>query len=696
MSNKHLTTIIKIICFLIPFSLLIIAKGLLFPYITGKAIYFRVLVEIAVFLTIILLLKRKELLPNKKEYIFWSSLLLLLSMFILIPFSARPLFSFWGNAERMEGVWGTLHFFLWFYVLYFLFKAEPESKKLIFWSFAAVALLINIQGIQDGLSSHGSRPFATLGNATYIGFFNLLMMFISVYFLGVYRKDLFLQIIIGALMIISIATLLISQTRGSIMGAAAGIIVLAVYSIIASNKKIGIKILISGLLVLLILGFYLFLRTDFTAKIPGISRVSQSITQGKTLYMPRLISWGIFWEAFKTKPIFGFGLENSPDAYYRYFNPDMFKYEEVIFDRPHNKFLEIMVTQGIVGFILWVLFIFSAFYFLKFIRDKYLKGALLSFLAAYLVQNFTLFDMQASYLLFFFGLALFTLEKQETKTIQFKTSRDKQELAKNNIIISIAAVLLIAGLYLDFYHFYIVKNIIKNLTVQPDKAINGFYSLAGKHNPFLQEEAIILNNYINQNISSINKSDEINKIAMILKKAYEKDSLDLRVVNIYTAFLTMEIKAKANQSLDFAEEKAEAEKIFQNLLTQYPKFPDIYVNYSIFLSTIGEKQKALEVLKNGKDLFVKSKRLTYAIANIFENQGESAVALDFLQSAKKEGWEPQNLDMRLFLLRLLLKGKQFEEAKTEISNILKTDNSTTTIGAVNQTLKNSGYPHFAY
>lgn len=707
MSDKTLVSIIKILCFLIPFSLLIIARPFLFPYITGKALYFRILVELAVFFTALLLLKRKDLLPTlrlrsgqaKKDYIFWASLILLASLFLLIPFSVRPYLSFWGNAERMEGVWGMLHFFLWFFVLYFLFKAEPESKKIIFWSFAFVSVLINAQEIQEGIFEKSGRPYATLGNATYIGFFNLLVLFLSAYFIGIYKKDKISRFIIYILMALSVFGILISQTRGAILGLAGGILALILYFIFASVKKPTIKILYFAILVLVVFASFAFLKTDFALKIPGIGRVAQSIEQGKSMYMPRLISWGIFWDAFKSRPIFGFGLENSPDAYYRHFNSDMFIYEEVIFDRPHNKYLEILVTQGIVGFLVWLVFMLITLYSLIFVKDKYFKGVLFGFLIAYLVQNFTLFDMQASYLAFFFGLALLAVDSQKIRNDEISKSNTKTpQLIKiettHSLVSAIFVVLLIIGLYFNFQHLYVVRNIIKVFSFNPNIAIDKYLALSDKAGNFLPEQAIILNSYVNGNISKINQLDQLDKITLIFKKAYKKDPLDLRVANAYSSFLVTVIKGKIHMGMDYNAEKEEVSKIFETLMRNYPTFPDVYINYAIFLSIVNEKQKSLDVLKNNRNLFLKSKRLTVILVGLFENIGENKTALEFIESAKKEGWISQDIETHFLYLRLLLKNKKTYEAKTEIGEIFKANSSADIINRVNQTIKEFGYKGF--
>jgi hypothetical protein len=121
---------IKIFLFLIPLSLILVCPGyfcsfnLLFPYITGKAIFFRALIQLSALLLIIFLVSNKQYVPKKNDYLFYSSILLFLGITLINIFSIRPYISFWGNAERMEGVWGLFHFLLWFWVLYIYLKID--------------------------------------------------------------------------------------------------------------------------------------------------------------------------------------------------------------------------------------------------------------------------------------------------------------------------------------------------------------------------------------------------------------------------------------------------------------------------------------------------------------------------------------------------------------------------------------------
>ena len=101
--------------FLIPFLPLYVANELFFPFITGKAFAFRVLVEIAAASFILLAILDKKYRPQ------FSWLLAVFGMFVgwmalANALGVHPEKAFWSNFERMDG-WVTLvHVFVLFVV----------------------------------------------------------------------------------------------------------------------------------------------------------------------------------------------------------------------------------------------------------------------------------------------------------------------------------------------------------------------------------------------------------------------------------------------------------------------------------------------------------------------------------------------------------------------------------------------------
>jgi len=114
--TKKLINYLTIILFLIPFTLLIVDSKALFPFITTKAIFFRILVTIGLVFALWLYLLNPNTFP-KKNYLFWALILFFLVNIISTIFSVNSYRSFWGNAERMDGTWSLFFYLSYFFLL---------------------------------------------------------------------------------------------------------------------------------------------------------------------------------------------------------------------------------------------------------------------------------------------------------------------------------------------------------------------------------------------------------------------------------------------------------------------------------------------------------------------------------------------------------------------------------------------------
>jgi len=684
--EKSILFLIKIILFLIPFSLLLVCPGffcpfnLFFPYITGKAIYFRILIEIAFALTLILILKNINYLPKKNEYIFWSAILLILINLILIPFSLRPYLSFWGNAERMEGFWGLFHFVLWFLVLYIIFRIDPEFKKTIFYSLLIVHYLVSLKEISQYIQGT-IRPDSTFGNATFVGFFSILVIFISLYFLkGASNLE---KLLIFIAIIFSIANIIISETRGSILALGIALPISLLYYFLTSNVKLTYKILFLVTLIFLLIFFYYFINSEYAKYIPGIRRIYDTLRDPRA-YMARYLAWGIFINAWKEKPILGYGLENSPIAYFKAFNPEIYNYEEVIFDRPHNKYIEILVTKGIVGAIVWFLFILSIFWTIfKNLEDRYSKAIFLGFILAYLGQNLTLFDIQASYIPFFLGLSILAPK--------INLSKERKSYERLSLIILIYGLLGI-GIMVNLVHFYFVYEIIKAIQAPYPDGLEKFEKLISYNTQFIPEIAVMTSRYVEGNIAKVRSLYEVGRITQIYIKALEKDPYDARIYNILTLHLSRVVNAERLSKLDYQNDLNLLYEIFRKYMELYPKYPDIQMQYASILQSLGETEKAKEILENLRITYRDSTRVIYLLANLYYQIGDKEKALELLKENFARKFYPQTPVQYLIAIRILKNTQNLDEANKLIEEYKNKFKDRDSIEMLNEILKQNKKP----
>jgi O-antigen ligase len=684
--EKSILFLIKIILFLIPFSLLLVCPGsfcsfnLFFPYITGKAIYFRILIEIAFALTLILILKNINYLPKKHEYVFWSAILLILINLILIPFSLRPYLSFWGNAERMEGFWGLFHFVLWFLVLYIIFRIDPEFKKTIFYSLLIVHYLVSLKEISQYLQGT-IRPDSTFGNATFVGFFSVLVIFISLYFLK--RASNLEKLLIFIAIIFSIANIIISETRGSILALGIALPISLLYYFLTSNVKLTYKVLFLFTLIFLLIFFYYFINSEYAKYIPGIRRIYDTFRDPRA-YMARYLAWGIFINAWKEKPILGYGLENSPIAYFKAFNPEIYNYEEVIFDRPHNKYIEILVTTGIVGAIVWFLFILSIFWAIfKNLEDRYSKTVFLGFILAYLGQNLTLFDIQASYIPFFLGLSLLAPKINSIK--------ERKSYERLSLIVLIYGLLGI-GIIINLIHFYFVYEIIKAIQAPYPDGLEKFEKLISYNTQFIPEIAVMTSRYVEANIAKVRSLYEVGRITQIYIKALEKDPYDARIYNILTLHLSRVVNAERLSKLDYQNDLNLLYEIFRKYIELYPKYPDIQMQYASILQSLGETEKAKEILENLRITYRESTRIIYLLANLYYQIGEKEKALELLRENFARKFYPQTPVQYLIAIRILKDTQNLDEANKLIDEYKNKFKDKDSIEMLNEILRQNKKP----
>ena len=675
--TQRLINYLTIVLFFIPFTLLVVDNQALFPFITTKALIFRFLTTLSLFLIVWIYLLNPKSFPYK-NYLILAFVIFFLSNIVSNILSVNPFRSFWGNAERMEGLWSLFFYLIYFFSLFTLFSFAPSARKIIFYSFLIVSCLISLIQINQGLFEKTARPYSTLGNATYIGFLNILTIILILFFIFDTKK-IFEKFVYILLIFLNVISLLISQTRGSILAYLAAVLAfLFFYSMFSQiEKKKKILILLSGVVFLIL--FFFFLKTDFALKILGISRLSETLKNPVSVF-PRLFAWKIFLEGFKDRPIFGWGQETMPIVFFKYFNPEIFKYEQAIFDRPHNKFIEVLTSLGVVGFLSWFLIFVAFFYYLlKKNFNIYQKASLFSFIIAYFVQNFSLFDMQASYLILFFALSLVAPKAE--------INEDKERFIRPYLILTggICSIFIL----IHFQHYHVVKSIITFLREEnPQVSAKGFDKISKIAGPFLTEEANMVMTYISNNVRNIKDFQTLNTFFEIIKFAYYKEPWDYRLANNYINTKTILADIKKSSNLDFNEDLKDVELVYQRLLKEYYRFPEVYTGYAYFLINVGRREDAYEILKKGEEMSKNYPFYFLIEANIFKLINENDKAYEKVkQFLASKATISQDYQFKL-ILDILLSKKDVENSKMIIKEWLTVNNSSSTKENINEILKN--------
>ncbi|MFA5126638.1 MAG: O-antigen ligase family protein [Patescibacteria group bacterium] len=522
-------------------------SDLLFPFISSKAIVFRILTE----LLLLLWLARWYLRKDSLLKVDWLSIvfaLFLVSLFVSSLIGGNFYFSFWSNTERSEGLLLWLHLFIWFLVLRNFINSKKEWSVLwdIFFLAAQVVAVfgflqyLGIDLINKSSLISNDRVASTIGNAAYTAGYLLFAVFAGAY-LALQRKSRYLSIYYILGILLDIFIIFQSGTRGALIALLVSILVFIVYNLLRlPQKKIKYSLLILGLIFVGFLSFaYINKGQPWVQNSTALTRLT-SISLGERTMQTRFMAWGSAWQGFKEKPIFGWGAENFYRVFNKYYNPNIFAHAGAIiwFDRAHNIFLDHLVTGGLVGFILYLFLILGPLYILgrKVLQlDKgepwqaVLSQQILFLMAlAFVIQGLVVFEALVTYLPLLLLLAM----------VAQKYIEPRRAYRNNKIVLISFIVYLLA--FVPIMYFVNWRETKANLTfiqalrleaVDTDKSFQTFIKAMNYHssgsNEFLRQLVEFSNHLlINKKVTPYVAMQYTEKIDALLKQRQQADPFD--------------------------------------------------------------------------------------------------------------------------------------------------------------------------
>lgn len=420
-----------IICgiFAVPFIALVIDQSMFFPAITAKNFAFRIIVEIIAGLWLALALVHKKYRPQH-SMILEAFTFLLVIIAIANLFGVDPYRSFWGNYQRMDGWITILHVYLYF-IISTIFITNNKLWKLLFQVSLGVSVVVAIYGFLQifgiiplaagGQSGLSVRIDATLGNPIYLAVYMLFHIFIAVLLWYQAWKEqlsgrrLAPSLIYFTIIVLDLATLLFTGTRGTILGLIGGTALTLIILAFAHKSHRLRMVAAVSVIAIVILGGCLSLAKD-TSVVRSIGFINRlaSISSHDSTIQTRLINIDIAWQGVKEHPIFGWGQENFIIVFQKYYDPRMYN-RELWQDRVHNIFFDWLISGGILGLIAY-LSIFLATLWTIWMRNIFSiseKSVLTGLLATYTINNLAVFDTITSYILFASILAYIVFREHE-------------------------------------------------------------------------------------------------------------------------------------------------------------------------------------------------------------------------------------------------------------------------------------------
>jgi len=455
------------------FTPLVFFKKFFFPFVSPKTIFFRLVVDVIFIAYILLVVSNRKYLPRIN--VLTTAIIIFLAVVVITSLTGvNPEKSFWSVFERMTGILTFLHLFVFYIILSSVFKEKKQWERILTVAMLVGVLLCFYVWTSDQEFSRGG---GTVGNTSFLAGYLLFDIFFAAIFL--FTKNGVWKILYGMFLLVLILGLFVSQEpcRGAIMAFYGAIIILVfgylLFLLFSSGKK-PLKTLSFLIPIFLIVAALVLLQFDF---------VKGKIIDAWQRYgsPSRTLVWEISFNSWKERFWLGWGQENFNVPFAKYFDPALPLSIDVWYDRAHNIIFDTAVASGTLGLISYLAVFGAAIFSLIRLfprvaerKNIFFPLGMIAVLTAYFLQNFWVFDMISSYVMFFLSLAfinfLILANKEETISDYSEKEKPVYSLIGGTLII-----LSIFSIYFGNIQVARASNLtLRGVSLPLEEAIPGF------------------------------------------------------------------------------------------------------------------------------------------------------------------------------------------------------------------------------
>ena len=594
---------------------LVFMPVVIFPFVFSKLIFFQVLIGLTFPAYCILAWIEPQFRPRWKP-LYIALLAYFVAILLSVIFAIDPARAWWGNQERMNGLFTVLHFFLWLTMMVSVLKTWNQWKKLLGFQiilsvFMGCVSLLQIPFPKLLLFPAGPRVGGLLDNPIYMAGYQIFsFFFIALLWMKTESKTVRLLLIPAIL--IDIGAFIAAQSRGALLGLAVGIIVFGLLWVILGKSKKAKVIALSAMF-----GFFALYGVAYALKETPLIKNSGAyrLLDLRATTETRFIAWKIAGKGFLERPLTGWGYDNFHILFNKKYNPQSlrFGYYETWFDRAHNTVMDILSMTGLFG-ILTYIGVWSALFYSVFraYRKGWIDAAIASVLTAlpiaYFVQNLFVFDQPAGFTMSFlmYGFIIAATSGEFTGKIE-KIEAKPSTGGKSFPMIGFIALQLV-GLFI-VWRWSILPFQASILTIKSNNAYAaGDMSQALDHakqaaliqTPYLDEQTFLQG----RNLMSLLDANVIEKVPNwrewhdLVKTITEKHLAD-HPENTHPHFIYARFLQTFSKLVP--ENAAQAEAEFKKAIETSPTRQQLYYSLARFYLEQGRKQEAYDLFKQAVD-----------------------------------------------------------------------------------------------
>ncbi|MEK6591548.1 MAG: O-antigen ligase family protein [Pseudomonadota bacterium] len=358
---------------------LIVVPGQMFPFIAPRAQFFRLCVDAATVCLGLLILRGVMTFP-RLGVIGVCFGLYAAAMLAADLMAWRPSLALFSTIERFDGymalVWAFGYFAAAAALLRGLWRHYLAGMMIVAFLALGAAVYQLAGWFATGFPTP-PRVYGSIGNPSYLGTYAALCLFLAAW---LWKAGWRRWAALGFAS--SLVSLVLSQTRGAVLGAILG----GLAAMWLSGRWRAKQIAIFGLASLVLAGMVAYALPDW----PSLARFRPTIAN------ERWEVWAVALDAFTRHPVLGWGHEGFAQAFLMLADKGA-PQGMLPYDRAHNLLLDKMVEGGLLGAGAYVaLFLAAASAARK-------QPILIGFLVCYAVSNMFLFEVlvtQAAFLAF--------------------------------------------------------------------------------------------------------------------------------------------------------------------------------------------------------------------------------------------------------------------------------------------------------
>lgn len=588
----------------------------IFPFVFSKLIFFQVLIGLTFPAYAILAWVEPKYRP-RWSWLYAAIGAYFVALLLSVIFAVDPVKAWWGNQERMNGLFTLLHFFMWLTMTVSLIKTWAQWRNLLNFQIILGVVMACVALLQKPfpnllLFPASGRVGGLLDNPIYMGAYQIFVLFfLALLWLKTKSNGWRAWYVIA--FIASLSALGAAGSRGPFMGLIFGVVLSAItVGVLHQSKKVRMGVIgaIAAVSIFYVGMVTVGVKTDafkaFSKASPTVAHmfVLDTGTAG------RFIAWRIAWDGFLQRPITGWGLDDFHILFNRNYNPQSLRsgYYETWFDRAHNTVMDVLSMTGIIGFLtfagMWVMMYVTVF---KARKRGYIDipttAILVGLPAGYFLQNIFVFDHPAafsmSFLLYAFvvciGFPAFAGGAEHE-------AQDKP--TATNPVPWITFGIVQAGFILLVYLTSALPAYASYLTIKGNNMfmqgnLNGWYALAKQagsiQTPYLDEQT-----FLNaRNIITLADSGKMTswpqwKDMVNLTKDISERHLVSHGVNAHPLFIYANMLQSVGRATSDPQLYAQAEEVFKRAVNESPKRQQILFSYGRLLVELGRMDEAMD------------------------------------------------------------------------------------------------------